>query len=148
VKNYTIELPLFTGGTTRVLKSGKTTKPTKKHWLTMNNYRNWHYQTASKTKIDFKQAIAGQVLMLPDLTALWGRIRLDYVLYPPDKRRRDLMNATIVIDKYFQDALVELGRLQDDDCSIISTVSCNYGNVDKARPRMEVTISPYSPSKP
>lgn len=146
--SYVLELPLFTGGTVRLLKSGKTTKPTKKHWLTMNNYRNWHYQTASGTKIAFKKAIAGQVIALPDLSALWGRIRLDYVLYPPDRRHRDLMNSTVIVDKYFQDSLVELGRLKDDDCSIISSVSCNIGNVDKARPRMEVTISPYSPNKP
>jgi len=140
---YRLVLPLYTGGTTRTLKSGKVTKPTKKHWLTMNNYRNWHYQTADSTKKKFKEAVKPQILALPDLTALWGVIHLHYILYPPNRQTRDLMNAVAIIDKYFSDALVELGKLTDDDLDNIRSLSCNAENIDKANPRMEVVITQH-----
>lgn len=141
--HFILSLPLFVGGKVRSLKSGRQTKPTKKHWLTMNNYRNWHYQTADTTKKLFKEAVSSQVLALPDLTALWGQIHLHYSMYPPSQQRRDLMNAVSVIDKYFSDALVELGKITDDDLDNIRSLSCNVENVDKANPRMEVVITPH-----
>ena len=109
----------------------------------MNNYRNWHYQTADTTKKLFKEAVTPQILALPDLTALWGQIHLHYTLYPPTRQRRDLMNAVSVIDKYFSDALVELGKLADDDLENIRSLSCIAENVDKANPRMEVVITQH-----
>jgi len=141
--HFTLSLPLFVGGKSRVLKSGKQSDPTKKHWLTMNNYRNWHYQTSDTTKKLFKEAVASQVLALPDLTALWGQVHLHYSMYPPSRQRRDLMNAVSVIDKYFSDALVEFGKLQDDDLDNIRSLSCNVETIDKANPRMEVIITPH-----
>ena len=141
--HFTLELPLYTGGKSRLLKSGTLTKPTKKQWLTMNNYRNWHYQTADTTKKLFKAAVTPAVMALPDLTALWGQIHLHYTMYPPSRQRRDLMNAVSVIDKYFSDTLVELGKLQDDDLDNIRSLSCLVGQVDKTNPRMEVIITQH-----
>ena len=140
---YVLSLPLYTGGKTRTLKSGQQTKPTKKQWLTMNNYRNWHFQTADTTKKLFKESVGPQILALPDLTLLWGQIHLHYSMYPPSRQRRDLMNAVSVIDKYFSDALVEFGKLQDDDLDNIRSLSCKIETVDKANPRMEVVITPH-----
>lgn len=141
--HFVLSLPLYVGGKTKTLLSGKQSKPTKRHWLTMNEYRNWHYQTADTTKKLFKEAVTPQILALPDLTALWGQIHLHYTLYPPTCQRRDLMNAVSVIDKYFSDALVELGKLADDDLENIRSLSCIAENVDKANPRMEVVITQH-----
>lgn len=140
MRSFTLELPLFVGGTTRTLKDGQITKPTKKFWLTMNNYRNWHYQICNNTKVLFKKKIDPQIKALPDLTALWGPVAFHYVLFEPDKRSRDLMNYVSVIDKYFQDALVEAGKLEDDNLSFVPTIKCKVGQLDKVNPRMEVTI--------
>lgn len=141
--HFLITAPLYVGGTTRTLRSGKQTKPTKRHWLTMNNYRNWHYQTADLTKKKFKEAVTPQIMALPDLTALWGVVHLHYSYFPPNRQTRDLMNAVAIIDKYFSDALVELGKLKDDDLDNIRSVSCNAENIDKANPRMEVVITQH-----
>ena len=141
--HFILSLPLYVGGKTKTLSSGKQSKPTKRHWLTMNNYRNWHHQTADTTKKLFKEAVTSQILALPDLTALWGQIHLHYTMYPPTFQRRDLMNAVSVIDKYFSDALVELGKLADDDLDNIRSLSCIAENVDKANPRMEVIITQH-----
>lgn len=137
---FKIILPLYTGGAL-----GKRGKANKKYWLNMNNYRNWHFRNLSKTKIDFKEAIRQQIEQLPNLSDLWGQVEFSYTLFPPSKGRRDLTNSLSVIDKYFADALVELGKLKDDDISIVCAVSCNAGNIDKANPRMEVVISRYYP---
>jgi len=140
---FKLDLPLYTGGKTKVLKSGKETKPTKKYWLTLNNYRNWHFQVANGTKINFKKDIEDQIDPLPDLSLLWGRIHLRYTLFPPNRAKRDLTNSVSVIDKYFADALVELGKLKEDTCEYIPEVSCIFGGVDKHNPRMEVVIRPF-----
>ena len=142
---YKLDLPLFVGGKTRQLKDGSWTKPTKRFWLTQNNYRNWHYQTANNTKRLFKEAVSAQIIPLPDLLVLWGAITLNYRLFPPDARNRDLTNSVSVVDKYFADALVELGKLPDDNFNFIKGVSSEFVAIDKANPRMEVVIRPYSP---
>jgi len=142
-QEFKLDLPLYVGGKTRTLKSGKVTKPTKRFWLTLNNYRNWHYQTANNTKVLFKAEIQDQVLQLPDLSALWGQIRLDYVMYPPNKVSRDIGNNVSIVNKYFEDALVELGKLKDDNHTIIPECSYKMGTLDKINPRMEVFIRPF-----
>jgi Holliday junction resolvase RusA-like endonuclease len=139
---FTLILPLYVGGHTRTLKNGSQAKPNKKYWLNLNQYRNWHYRTAGTTKKLFKEAIAPQILALPDLTGLWGRVHLHYAMYSPSHQKRDLMNSVSIIDKYFSDALVELGKLSDDDLHTITSLSCKVENVDKDNPRMEVTITP------
>lgn len=140
---FKIDLPLYVGGKSRILKSGVKTPPTKKYWLTLNNYRNWHYQTANNTKVLFKAEIQDQILQLPDLTALWGQIHLTYVMFPPNKAQRDLLNNVSIVGKYFEDALVELGKLQDDNNKIIPEYSCKMATIDKINPRMEVFIRPF-----
>lgn len=142
-KLFIIDLPLFVGGTTKILKNGTTTKPTKKYWLTLNNYRNWHYQIANGTKKKFKELIKEDVLRLPNLFELWDKVHLEYLLYSPDNKKRDLTNSVSIVDKYFADALVELGKLKDDSCSFVPSISCRYMGIDRVNPRMTVNISEF-----
>ena len=136
---YKLDLPLFVGGETKK-NSNKTNK---RFWFTLNNYRNWHYQTSNAVKAKFKKVVESQILALPDLTALWGQVRFHYVYYAPDRKLRDLNNVVGVIDKFFGDALVELGRLEDDNLNFVPAYSCEFGSIDKYNPRMEVFIRPY-----
>lgn len=144
--NYRLILPLYVGGKVRVQRSGKR-KTNKRYWLTMNNYRNWHYQISNKIKVEFKSIVEPQVSILPDLSMMWGQIHLHYIYFPPNRAARDLMNVVSVVDKFFQDALVECGKLEDDDLSIVPSVSCNADSIDTDNPRMEVLISAHNPGK-
>ena len=51
------------------------------------------------------------------------------------------MNVVSVIDKYFQDAMVELGCIEADDLSIVKEVSCMYMGIDREQPRLDVMIT-------
>ena len=51
------------------------------------------------------------------------------------------MNVISVIDKFFQDALVERGCIEADDLSIVIEVNSKYIGIDKENPRLEVTIT-------
>jgi hypothetical protein len=118
-------LPLF-------LEEGKT----RRKWLTLNNYRNWHYQVSNNLKRKFKLAIQNKLDFKFE-----GKIIIDYKYYAPDKRKRDLMNVISVIDKFFQDAMVENDCIESDDVSIVIEVNSRYMGIDRENPRLEVKIT-------
>lgn len=72
---------------------------------------------------------------------LSGQVKIEYSYYAPDKRTRDLMNVISVIDKFFQDAMVEMGCIESDDLSTVVEVNSCYMGIDKANPRLEVLIT-------
>ena len=89
-------------------------------WLTLNNYRNWHYKTSNGLKIKFKKEITPLLKF-----KIKGKVKIEYFYYAPNKRKRDLMNVISVIDKFFQDAMVERGCIEADDLSIVVEVNSN-----------------------
>lgn len=108
----------------------------RKKWLTLNSYRNWHYSVSNNCKKKFKEDIRSSLDF-----KLIGQVRIDYEYYAPDKRKRDLMNVISVIDKFFQDALVESGCIEADDVSIVIEVNSKFMGIDRENPRLEVTIT-------
>lgn len=108
----------------------------RKKWLTLNSYRNWHYSVSNNCKKKFKEDIKSSLDF-----KLMGQVRIDYEYYAPDKRKRDLMNVISVIDKFFQDALVESGCIEADDVSIVVEVNSKFMGIDRENPRLEVTIT-------
>ena len=111
-------------------------KKNNKFYLNLNQYRNWHYQVNNKLKRIFKDQIEPQMDFV-----LKGKVKIKYEYYAPDKRRRDLMNIVSVVDKYFQDALVERGCIEADDTSIVIEITGLYSGIDKENPRVEATIN-------
>lgn len=109
---------------------------TKKFSLNLNAYRNAHHFTLNKAKVEYKQAIKSQIETLP----VFKRISIDYIFYPSTKRHYDVSNVCSIVDKFFCDALVELGHLEDDSYEYLQTVSYSFGSIDKERPRVEIVI--------
>ena len=105
--------------------------------LNLNNYRNTHYRSLNTTKINYKKAIEPQVKELPNYT----RIKVHYTIYPASHRRTDLGNVVSVHKKYFEDSLVEFGKIEDDDYNHIIFNSESFGEVDKENPRVEIRIT-------
>ena len=121
----------------KVISPLKVAKSKFKWWiLNLNNYRNTHYQSLNKTKINYKESIDSQIQGLPE----FSKIKLTYTLYPATKRLTDISNVCSIHDKYFCDALVEAGKLPDDNYVYIPSVTYSFGEVDKDNPRVEIFI--------
>jgi len=59
---------------------------------------------------------------------------------PKTARRTDLGNVLSVHQKYFEDALVELGCIPDDDYKHIVRTTFVFGEKDKNDPRVIITV--------
>lgn len=116
---------------TRVLKSAK-----QFFVLNLNQYRNTHYQSLNKAKVNFKELMKEQISTLPT----FNRIRITYTIYPESKRLCDVSNIASIVDKFFSDALVELGKLPDDNYLYLPEVNYRFGAIDKTNPRVEILI--------
>lgn len=114
----------------------------KKLPLNLNHYRNGDFRVLNNMKIQFKKEISPQ-LTFPKLV---GPVKIRYVLYPPTHRKLDISNVLSVVDKYFCDALVEAGLLEDDNFNHVPQIEFRFGAVDKENPRAEVFIQPIQKS--
>ena len=108
--------------------------------LNLNNYRNTHYQSLNKTKINYKVALQSQIAMLPPCT----KIAVTYVVYAASRRKFDLMNVVSIHSKYFLDALVEFGVIPDDTYEYVIKESTAFGGIDPFNPRVEIFIEDFS----
>jgi len=111
--------------------------------LNLNNYRNTHFRSLNTTKINYKKAVESQIKELPNYT----KIVVHYTIFPASHRRTDLGNVVSVHKKYFEDALVEFGKIEDDDYNHIIFNSESFGEVDKENPRVEIRITPVEEGK-
>lgn len=104
--------------------------------LNLNAYRNTHYQALNNAKKAYKAAVAAQIAELPQL----GVVVINYRLYPKTRRLTDIGNVVSIHKKFFEDALVEMGKIEDDNYMHVISNSESFGEVDKHNPRVEITI--------
>ena len=109
----------------------------KRYYLNLNGYRNWHHHLSNQLKKAFKIAVADDIRQLTPLTKPCS---ITYVIYYRDRRGVDIDNIGSVISKFTNDALVELGVLEDDNCNFVKEIHYVFGGVDKDNPRCEVRI--------
>lgn len=107
-----------------------------KWYLNLNNYGNTHFQSLNTLKKKFKEVISSKVLSLNFISE---PVKITYVVYPQTKRLFDMDNM-VILSKFTGDAIVELGKLEDDNYEWIPEVSFKFGAVDKLNPRCEVII--------
>ncbi|MCP4988508.1 MAG: hypothetical protein GY928_21390 [Colwellia sp.] len=93
----------------------------KKYNLSMNTYRNLHYQISNKLK---KQV--GEFLLQYQFKK-YSKVKIHYTLYFKDKVKRDLLNFVAVVDKFALDSLVERGVLEDDNYNYVVGYTVAYG---------------------
>jgi hypothetical protein len=108
----------------------------KKISLSLNIFRNLHYHLLNQAKINFKNEVKSQLIQLP----LISKCKLTYTFFFKDKRDRDISNYGSVISKFFEDTLVELNILEDDNYNFIPEVTFRFGDIDKLKPRCEIII--------
>ena len=127
MNKYKLTLPIY--GVVSVKKKGVS--------MSMNWYRNAHYQSSNIAKKRFKKMMLPQLV---DLDQFNGQLRVDYTYYAK-RAGTDLDNFVGCAKKFFQDALTEVGLIADDNCSVIIKNTETYGGIDKENPRIEVVIT-------
>ncbi len=110
---------------------------TKEMILNLNQYRNAHYFTLNNSKTSYKKLMQEQIEQLP----AFNKVSITYTVFFGSKRKTDISNVCSIVDKYFCDALVELGKLPDDNYEYIQDIQYKFGGIDKDNPRVEITIS-------
>jgi|APSaa5957512622_1039677.scaffolds.fasta_scaffold14195_2 hypothetical protein len=116
------------------------TKP-KKISLSMNWYRNAKFYEISNVKRKFQKIVAE--LLINEKPLYLQKVNINYKLYFPDKRERDIGNFGAVIDKFLEDALVRLGYLKGDCFKCVKLIKIEFGGIDK-NARCEVEIDEIS----
>jgi hypothetical protein len=80
-------------------------------------------------------AVQGQIQQI--ITITWPvKLRCKYYL----KREADIGNIHSVVEKFFLDSLVTLGRLPDDGPRYVVGATYEFAGYDTKRPRCEIEI--------
>lgn len=111
--------------------------------LNLNIYRNAHHMVLNQAKTAYKNAVDEAV----DSSFNIGASGVDdppyhftYTVYPGNNRAFDLANVLPIVQKFTDDALIELGIIKDDNFKIVRAIDYRFGGVDKERPRVELEI--------
>jgi hypothetical protein len=112
------------------------TKKDKQFTLNLNNYRNTHYHVLNQAKVIYKDLMQAQIGSLPVL----AKVAVRYTIFPRTRQRVDIHNICSIQEKFFMDAVVEFGKLPDDDYTHYIETGYKFGCVDKQNPRVEIEI--------
>ena len=108
-----------------------------KNWiLNLNQYRNTYFRTLNTVKINYKKFMQSQIAIGPR----YNKIASIYTVYPANKRLFDLGNVCCIHQKFFEDALVELGKLPDDNYTNLPLTLYIFGGIDANNPRVEIEL--------
>ncbi len=126
---HKIESPLF------VTLPRKTTKD-KRIALNMNTYRNLHHRTNNDAKKAYHELMRYNLEELKINTP----VEITYQVFKASKRRLDKMNVISVVSKYLLDSITEYGCWEDDSDEFVKKETVLPTELDRERPRVEITI--------
>lgn len=114
VDSYSVRIPTY------VNVSKKTVKP-----VNLNVYRNLHHHHLNSQKKNFADEVKPLLKDKPRAEKVW----IHYEIFASRNGRLDTMNVGSIADKYFSDALVEAGKLPDDNQDHIILSTFSFGGV-------------------
>jgi hypothetical protein len=109
--------------------------------LNLNIYRNAHHFTLNAAKIIYKEIVARAVQDTRNIGE--PPYIFYYTFFTANNRACDVGNILPIVQKFTDDALIELGVITDDSYKIIRRNVHEWGGVDKNNPRVELTIRQY-----
>ncbi len=111
--------------------------------LNLNVYANTNYMILNEAKKKYKEVMKSKILALP----FFETVEAVFVLYPKTKHLCDLSNVCSIQEKFFADALVELGRLEEDNYLFWKSSRYLFGSIDKNNPRVAIALREAKPRK-
>lgn len=127
MKIYKLSMPLY-------VKIGG--RSSKKYHINMNQFMGWHFNTKNSVKVTYMD-IACKLLKGIKMTT---PIKLTFVMFTPDLRRRDRANICSMHEKFFCDALQLAACIPDDNDKYILETRYITGGLDRSNPRMEIIV--------
>lgn len=128
--SYKLELPIYY---TQKFK----TKKGKTFLVGMNWYRNAHYFIQNEVKKHYHDLV---VLALSDFKGdSLVSYRVKYKLYYKNPSS-DLMNVVSLTDKFFNDAIQELGLVKNDNVKFYKKCFIEVVGQDRENPRVEIEL--------
>lgn len=110
----------------------------RKHHINLNNYRNWHYQLSNNIKKEYKSVVTNKLRRFDGIK--FDTIEIEFTMHRGDTRKVDRSNVLSIHEKFFCDALVELGFLPDDNDNYILKTTYITGDVRKLTPGIAIKI--------
>ena len=112
--NAILEYPTFT-------RKGKVVK------LSQNIFKKMHWGSQAKCKKDYSELVSGFTESLPRFN--W--ISPEYTLFFKGNRPKDLDNYWFPVHKFLMDAIVEGGKLEDDNFKFVRGFVVDFGEAGK-----------------
>lgn len=111
-----------------------------KRWaLNLNNYRNSHYHALSDAKITF---CSNLLILYPELRQIKAnKLTVNYTIIPHNNQLFDTQNIVSIVDKFFLDALVNIGCIPDDNYTVVSHGEIRVADIEKTNKCKKILIS-------
>ena len=106
--------------------------------LNLNQYRNADFHTLNNAKQKFKEVVAPEFKILSKMKSC----KLVFTFFSGSKRKSDTSNICSIVEKFFNDALVEEGYLEDDNYEFVLESIYRYGGYIKGDNHVVVDIIP------
>ena len=116
------------------------TKKDRKVSISLNWFRHAHHRDYTKAKNQYCEIMTDQISKFDPLPA-GCKVCIRYEFYAARNDNPDLDNFIGAAKKFFQDALVKNGFIEDDNVNFIIANSEAYGGIDKDNPRVEAFIT-------
>jgi len=105
------------------------TSKNKRFHFNLNKYRNAHFQQLNKAKKEFNLWFSFFLMGRGKGKRFNNPVGIHYKLWL--KKRTDLMNVGAVVDKFFQDAIVQCGIIPDDNPEWVKKTSFGFMGYEK-----------------
>ena len=109
----------------------------KRKFIGMNWYQSADKHEINRVKKEYHKLIESKLIGNKEKIKGCYQVRYKY-FYKNDNS--DLRNITSVIDKFFNDALQELGIVKNDNVKYFKESIDRVGGMDKKNPRVEIEV--------
>lgn len=86
--------------------------------LNLNEYRNAHFTVLNDSKRVYGEIMYSLLVKAEAHYLKLDQIKITYQIIVCNKRKFDYMNHIAILDKYFQDVLVNMGIIPDDNYKV------------------------------
>jgi len=120
----------------------------KTEYLNLNKYRNNHGHVNNTIKKLYKKIAEKKLSKVLKANTFYEYYELKYELFLPNKMHRDISNVLSIVDKSFNDAIVEFGIVEDDYYKYLQNVYYCYGGYDEeGEGYVEITVTEVDNNK-